>query len=238
MAAALVVAAAVGVTVALLVSGGGASEDAFVPAANTIVRLDPGTGEVAGGAPVGRTPTDVDYGDGLLWVANFDDKTVQSIDAETGVASPAQGGVSSNPTGIAVGGGFVWVTTAISGQLVRIDPDQANDVVATDVGSGVQGVAYGADHVWVAQSNEGVLLRLDPITDDIRRIPLPAGTQPVDVVVGGGSVWVTDALGGASSRWIPGRSRSCDRFRCCTGSRAGWRSGMGTSGSPAAMPIR
>jgi len=194
--AAVVVAAAVGVTVALLVSGGGATEDAFVPAANTIVRLDPATGEVVGGASVGRTPIDVDYGDGRLWVANFDDKTVQSVDAESGAPSPAQGGVLSNPTGIAVGGGSVWVTNGISRQVVRIDPDRPNDVVATEVGSGVLGVAYGADHVWIAQSDQGDLVRLDPITDEIDRIPLGEGASPLDVVVGGGAVWVTDALGG------------------------------------------
>jgi class 3 adenylate cyclase/streptogramin lyase len=182
----------------------GPSEPAFVPAANSVVELDPSTGHVLGGANVGTTPTALAYGDGRLWVANFDDKTIQSIDVSSRAAAPAKGGVLANPTGIAVGGGFVWVTNGFSGQVVKIDPKQSNVVVPIHVGSGVQGVAYGFDQVWIADPNEGALLRLDPVTGDTTPIVLADDAQPLDVATGGGSVWVTDGQGGRVFQVDPG----------------------------------
>ena len=193
----MALATALAVLVAFLVTRG-PSEAAFVPAANTVVELDPTTGEVVGGVHVGTTPTSLAYAedDGQLWVANFDDKTVQSVDVSTRTAAPAKGGVLANPTGIAVGGGFVWVTNGFAGQLVKIDPRQANVVVPIEVGSGVQGIAYGFDQVWIADPNEGLLLRVDPATGDQFPIELQDGAQPLDVATGAGFVWVTDGQGG------------------------------------------
>jgi class 3 adenylate cyclase/streptogramin lyase len=190
---ALVAAAAILVAV---VSLRGSGDAAFVPAPNTVAEFDPSTGKVIGGVHVGTTPTALAYGDGKLWVANFDDKTIQSIDVSTRTAGPAMGGVLANPTGIAVGDGLVWVTNGFAGQVVKIDPSQANSAEPIAVGSGVQGIAYGFGVVWIAQSNQGTLLRLDPVTDSVKRVPLAEGAEPVDVAVGGGSVWVTDGQGG------------------------------------------
>jgi class 3 adenylate cyclase/streptogramin lyase len=188
----VVVAAAVVVAVVL----GGSSASAFVPAPNTVAELSPTSDDVIGGVAVGTTPTGLAFGDGLLWVANFDDKTVQSIDVATRTAGPAKGGVLSNPTGIAVGGGFVWVTNGFSGQVVKIDPNQANLTTPTDVGSGVAGLAFGSGQVWIAQADQGVLIRLDAVTGSHQPVTLPAGAQPVDVAIGAGEVWVADAQGG------------------------------------------
>jgi class 3 adenylate cyclase/streptogramin lyase len=183
---------AIGVVAVVLLTG---SEPAFSPAPNTVVHLDPQTGDVVGGATVGTTPSTLAYGEGGLWVANFDDRTIQRVDVANGTASPAQGGISATPTGIAVGGGYVWVTNTFSGEVVRVDPAHANAAKPIDVASGVQGVAYGEDAVWIAGANDGTLFRLDPVTSLIRPVPLPEGSQPQDVAVGAGSIWVTDALG-------------------------------------------
>jgi class 3 adenylate cyclase/streptogramin lyase len=184
-----------GLVMFLLTRGSGAAD--FVPAANTVAEIDPASSTVIGGAHVGTTPTDLAFdGQHTLWVANFDDKTVQSVDVVTRDPGSAKGGVLANPTGIAVGGGFVWVTNGFAGQVVKIDPRQANSVVPIPAGSGVQGLAYGFDHVWIASPNDGTLLQLDPVSQEVTPISLPDGAQPVDVATGAGSVWVADALGG------------------------------------------
>ncbi len=188
------------VAVVLVFRGGGTS---FVPAPNTVVRLDRTNGDVVGGVRVGTFPSCLAFGNDGLWVANFDDKTVQRIDLSTGTADPALGGILANPTGLAVGGGFVWVTNGFAGQLVKIDPAQSNSAVPIPTGSGAAGVAYGEDAVWVAVQNSRTVLRLDPATGQRDEIKLPAGARPVDVVVGAGSVWVADALGGRVIRIDP-----------------------------------
>jgi class 3 adenylate cyclase/DNA-binding beta-propeller fold protein YncE len=175
---------------------GGPEEETFAPAPNTVVRLDAASGDVVGGVHVGTTPTALAVGGDRLWVANFDDKTIQSVDLLTGTAGAAQGGVLANPTGLAVGGGFVWVTNGFAGQVVKFDPSEPNSVLPIEVGSGVQGIAFGFEHAWIAQPHEGVLLRLDPVTDEVERVDLVEGADPRDVTVGAGAVWVVDSLGG------------------------------------------
>jgi streptogramin lyase len=193
--AAAAVVAVLLVVVAVVATRPRSGADAFVPAVNTVAELDPASGDVIGGVHVGTTPTVVAYGDGGLWVANLDDKTIQRIDVETQTAGAAQGGVLSNPTGLALGDARVWVTNGFAGQLVVFDPSEPNDVVPIDVGSGAAGVAFGFDHVWVCDSVAGSLLRVDPVTDDIERIALPHGSSPVDVAIGTDRVWVADSVG-------------------------------------------
>jgi streptogramin lyase len=190
----LVVAAAAVVVVVLRSGGSGAT--AFVPAANTVVQLSTESNSVTGGAAVGTTPTWLAYGDERLWVANFDDKTVQAVDVSSGTPEAAKGGVVDNPTGLAVGGGFVWVSNGFAGEVDKIDPTQANAVIPTSVGSGAQGLAYGLGSVWVAQADTGQVVELDGGGNRTGMVSLPSGAEPVDVAVGGGSVWVADAARG------------------------------------------
>jgi class 3 adenylate cyclase/DNA-binding beta-propeller fold protein YncE len=172
------------------------SGPAFSPAPNTVVQLDERTGEISGGVAVGTTPTNVAFGEGALWVANFDNKTIQRVDVADRIAMPAEGGVSSTPTGLAVGGGYVWVTNGFARTLVRIDPTEPNAVKTFEIASSLKGVAFGEGAVWVADANDGQVVRLDPVTGDLTRVSLPKGAQPGDVAVGAASVWVTDELGG------------------------------------------
>ena len=192
---ATVLVTALAVTAIAVLTLGGSGDDRFEPAANTVVRLDPASGDVLGGVRVGTTPTVLASDVDRLWVANFDDKTIQSVDLSTGTAGAAQGGLLANPTGLAVGGGFVWVANGFAGQVVRIDPSQPNAVVPIEVGSGAQGIAFGFDHAWIAQPNESVLLQLDPLTDGIDTVDLGEGADPRDVTIGAGTVWVADSLG-------------------------------------------
>ncbi len=180
-------------------------EGAFDPRPDTVVRLNPADGSVAGGAQVGTRPTVIAYdGAGSLWVGNFDDKTVQRVDvAADDTADAAQGGVQSNPTGLTTGDDAVWVTNGFAHQLVRIDPGQANAATPIDTGTDVQGVAFGEDAVWVASPGSGELLRLDPVTQQLEPVELLEGSEPRDVAVGGGAVWVADWAGARVLRVDP-----------------------------------
>ena len=74
--------------------------------------------------------------------------------------------VGNGPTGIAVGGGFVWVANSLDGTVWQIDPQtnggQVVDKIA--VGNGPTGVAYGLGGVWVANSVDRTVVRIDPLT--------------------------------------------------------------------------
>jgi streptogramin lyase len=186
----------------IFVKGGGGAPP-FVVGPNTVVRIDPSSGKVAGGAHVGTNPGDIEADGDTLWVANFDDRTLQSIDASTGEAGRAFGGLPGNPSVIAVGGGFVWVGI-FQGGVVRIDPTQNNASTPVDVGTGVGGIAVGLDAVWVTDSQRDALVKIDPTSASvIATFPLEEGASPLGVAVGAGSVWVAESLKGAVVRVNP-----------------------------------
>jgi len=184
-----------------LFSGG--SSAAFTPSPNTVARIDPASGKVVDGAAVDTMPTSIAYGEGSVWVGNFESHTVQPVDPTTNEAGSAIG-LDGNPTGIAVGGGSVWVTSSISGQLYQIDPStNAARRIPTD--TGVTGVAYGEDAVWVTNGQRDAVLRFDPSapTDPPQSIQLAEGSQPAGIAVGAGSIWVAESLKGAVVRIDP-----------------------------------
>jgi YVTN family beta-propeller protein len=201
--------ALVGAAVGIVLATRDGGQSQFVPAPNTVVRIDPQSGDVVGGVTVGTTPMSVAFGHGTVWVANFDARTIQRIDPKTNQAGPAFGGLKTNPTGLAVGGGFAWVTSSISGTVWKIDPS-TNLVQPIDFGVGVKGVAYGESStvsavgltpgaVWVTNSVKGTVLRIDPrITPTapaVDTIDFRVGSGPGGIAVGAGSVWVADTTG-------------------------------------------
>src|SRR2546425_97946 len=128
----------------IVTRGGGNPAGLRPPTVNSVARLDPSGTKVLGGVPVGRTPIAIAAGDGKVWVANFDDGTVQPIDPASNDASSAIGlGFDQAPSGIAVGGGYGWITSSTTGFLYRLDPAQAHAIVPVKVGVRVEGVAYG-----------------------------------------------------------------------------------------------
>jgi class 3 adenylate cyclase len=197
-----VVVTAVSVAAIVLTRGGGG--ETFTVGPNTVVKIDPKTGRVLGGAHVGTTPSSIAFGDGTVWVANFNDSTLQPIDPSDTNAGPAFGGLPGNPTAVAVGGGYVWVTFGFQDKAVRIDPTQHNATTPIDVGTGANGVAFGLGSVWITNSNQDTLIKVDPSQPtQITTFPLESGSRPQGVAVGAGSVWVAESLKGVVARIDP-----------------------------------
>jgi class 3 adenylate cyclase/streptogramin lyase len=204
--AVVLLAVLVAVPIVVTLRGGRSTNGLSGPAADSVVRVDP-AGRVLGGVAVGRQPGAVAVDGNTVWVANFNDGTIQSIDATTNVASPAIAlGISVAPRAIAVGGGYVWVLSSTpTAELYRIDPTQAHSGTPFALPEGVRGLAFGDGAVWVTSNFDGKLLRID--------VRNPAGTPqvadlgadsgPEGVVFGGGAVWVAEGLKGEVARVDP-----------------------------------
>ena len=222
----LVVAVALGVVavlvILLLVTRRGGSQSGLRAATvNSVARIDPSGTRILGGIPVGRTPIAIAAGDGKVWVANFDDGTVQSIDPASNDASSAIGlGFDQAPSGIAVGGGFVWITSSTTGFLYRLDPAQSHSIVPVKLGVGVDGVAYGEGAVWVTNGQSDAVLRVDPQNPQAQpqSIALDQGSKPSGIAVGAGSVWVAESLTGLVVRIDPQQMKVVASVPLLTGS--------------------
>ena len=169
----------------------------------TVTRVDPETGKVAGTLEPPDRPTDIAAGGGALWIgtgAGFDANwthRVSRVDPETGEvtrtvklpdSSDGSGGtISEGFPMIAYGDGAVWAINP-DATISRIDP--ATGRIAAKVPapeSGARMLAAGDAGVWVLGENA-----LTPIDTRTNRLgePIEVGANSLTgIAVGGGSVW-------------------------------------------------
>jgi hypothetical protein len=170
---------------------------------DTLSRVDPRTGEVAGEIEVGRGAVDVavDGGSGDVWVAfggGSKAKKLSRVDPETDrvvaqipIAAHARyGGAWS----VAAGEGAVWAQSADGGELFKVDPAKDEVVAEKDLGDYSSDLAVYGGAVWaVTQVSVGTrLYRIDPQTT--RVVASEHGPDPSEggyggLVAGGGYVW-------------------------------------------------
>jgi YVTN family beta-propeller protein len=184
-----VLAAAVAIPVFALGQGNGGGRPVIEP--NFVAVVDPASNRVVDSVQVGIRPLSIAIGEGAIWVANFDDRTLTRIDPTT--RAPVRTiSLDATPTGIAVGAGGVWVANGILGSLSRVDPATNEPQVPMEVSFRSSGgsVAVGEGRLWVAFGS-GEIARIDPASGDI--VNGFAGTAPTAIAVGEGWVWVVNA---------------------------------------------
>jgi len=171
----------------------------------SVAAIDPRTNDVVDVLPVGPRPGPIAGGAGSLWVGNLDDRTLTRIDPRErrilgNVALPA------TPTGLDVDSSGVWVAHGRSGELSHVDPTfnrvtKTVDLAGRAVDSPTGAVAVGRGWVWVV-FGKATLFRVDP--SDLS----PSGSAltdfgAADVVVGHGSVWVSNSGDASVQRFDP-----------------------------------
>jgi YVTN family beta-propeller protein len=191
-----VLAAAVAIPVFAL-SQGGSGSGAVPP--NSVAVIDAGSDKVVDSVGVGIRPSAVASGDGSIWVANSDDRTLARVDPAT-VSVNKTIGLQATPTGVAVGAGAVWVANGPAGTVSRIDPgtNLVTRTIPVTRHSTFGSVDVGAGAVWVAYSN-ALIASIDPAQGGHVR-PGVAGTGPAAIKVGGASVWVANSGDNTVSR--------------------------------------
>jgi outer membrane protein assembly factor BamB len=97
----------------------------------------------------------------------------------------------------AFGHGFIWLTNATTGELVRMDPNNgsiATPLQVTEPGTEVA-IAVTDSSVWVADRRDASLVELDPTSrEERRRLPGLAGVSAI--AVDGSTLWLLDREAG------------------------------------------
>jgi YVTN family beta-propeller protein len=168
---------------------------------DSVSRIDPQTNRLAG-RPVrtGASPQSLAVGDGSLWVANHDARTVTRIDQASGKVV-ADIPVPSEPHRVAYGAGAAWVGNWHDNSVSRIDPE-TNRVVGSPIPIGFHhagNLVVGAGSVWVtsdyrvdAAPEDVVVVGIDPQTNRAVET-IAVGGHPIDVASTKGAVWVSVA---------------------------------------------
>jgi streptogramin lyase len=109
--------------------------------------------------------------------------------------------VDASDVPAAFGHGFLWLTNAASGELVRMDPANGSiysPLVVTEPGSAVP-IAITDSAVWVVDRRDGTLVELDPdAMEERRRIPVE-GTIAA-LAADGNDLWLLDVQAGRLAR--------------------------------------
>jgi ABC-type branched-subunit amino acid transport system substrate-binding protein/streptogramin lyase len=153
-----------------------------------VARIDPETGRIK--RVIKTEAKTLAAGAEGVWLLAFD-RVVRRIDPRTNRVTNRIRIGSNFLSGIAVGGGSVWVTSE-EGLLWRIQLGGSAPIMRSiDVGTGTAYVAYGAGAVWTANWVRGTVSRIDPRRNAVVATVPVGATQAL--AAGAGSAWVSVA---------------------------------------------
>ena len=221
IAAALV--ACIAVAAALAASRGGGSGASLVPA-NAVAAIDPATNKVVAHAGVGAQPPisqgpgsvatgrTIAIGDGSVWVANPNDRTISKIDPRT-LKSTVIGGINGQIADLAVASdGAIWATLGIDG-LARVDRSGSVEPVALPNSSGpafvIAGIVPVNRRLWIGRGELGDLsvAAFDPAREQVTRSVRVGRNGGHSLAFGDGFVWVSDRFDATLTRIDPRTGR-------------------------------
>jgi DNA-binding beta-propeller fold protein YncE/predicted Ser/Thr protein kinase len=169
------------------------------PRTGTVLRIDP-LEHVTARIEVGGSPGAIVSGGGRIWVADEDGAGVTAIDARAARILRRGLGPHVALLRLAVGAGGLWISSASTGTVRRIDLGTMASGAAILAGRGPAGVTVGHGLVWVANSRSSTVTRVDPATHSILGNPIEVGEQPGGIDAGTSAVWVASAANDSVTR--------------------------------------
>jgi DNA-binding beta-propeller fold protein YncE/predicted Ser/Thr protein kinase len=162
------------------------------PRRGEVLRVDAGE-RVIDRVDVGGRPGPLAFGGGRLWVADEKGAGITAINGRG--ARIIKRGLQPHaaPLRLAVGAGGLWVSSATTATVRRIDLGSMAVGPAILAGRGPAGVTVGHGLVWVANSRSATVTRVDPATHSTLGDPIAVGERPGGIDAGTSAVWVASA---------------------------------------------
>jgi YVTN family beta-propeller protein len=170
-----------------------------------VLRIDPATNQVAARIPVGPTgpagPNWLASGFSSIWVDSPNNGTITRIDPLTDTVQATIGAPQPFVAcgGIVPGAEAVWVTGCSELKpLIRLDPIKNTAIATIELGGFGNYPTLVDGSPWVSvdhgAADNGQVVRIDPLTDEVDRVLAPdvAFGGGGNILVAGGSVWVSD----------------------------------------------
>jgi sugar lactone lactonase YvrE len=106
---------------------------------------------------------------------------------------------SGRTLGLTAGDGYLWVTAADAGEVLRIDP-ATRALARVHVGGSPVGIVVVRGQVWFADRSDGTVVRLDSRTLRPVGDPIHVGERPSWLAAAGDTLFVTDQDAGTIAR--------------------------------------
>jgi DNA-binding beta-propeller fold protein YncE len=174
------------------VAVGGGAVWVSSPRTGSVLRVDPVEGSRAR-IPVGGRPGAIVVGGGRVWVADEAGNGIAAINPAGNRVFKRGIAPRTTPLRLAVGAGAVWVSSASTGTVRRIDFGAASADDPIKVGRGPAGLTVGGGLVWVASSRADQVSRVDPALRMLLGEPIPVGAGPGGIDAGTDAVWVANS---------------------------------------------
>jgi ABC-type branched-subunit amino acid transport system substrate-binding protein/DNA-binding beta-propeller fold protein YncE/predicted Ser/Thr protein kinase len=158
---------------------------------DTLSRIDPETGRLVATIDVGIAASTIAAGEEGVWFLSWENRSLMRLDPRTNRVTERIPLGSHFLSGIAVGGGSVWVTAQDEGLLWRVEPVPRPSTRTIDVGVGATYVAFGDGAAWTGNHLDGVVSRVDPRTNSVTARVRVGAAQALGA--GAGSAWVSVA---------------------------------------------
>jgi DNA-binding beta-propeller fold protein YncE len=149
---------------------------------------------------IGGRPGAIVFAGGRLWIADEAGGGVSALNPPVGNVYRRSLFPRAAPLRLAAGAGGLWVSSASTGAIRRIDLGDAVGSPSIAVGRGPSGITVAAGIVWVANSRGDTVTRVDPATRVLLGEPIPVGERPGGIDAGTDTVWVANAGDGTVSR--------------------------------------
>lgn len=176
------------------------------PAAGELLRVDP---DLRRADPdrravtriaLGGRPGAIAFAGGRVWVADEAGAGVTVVNPPAGRIYKRDLFPRAAPLRLGAGAGGLWVSSASTGSIRRIDLGEAFGETSIAVGRGPSGITVGGGIVWVTNSRGDAVTRVDPATRALLGEPVPVGDRPGGIDAGTDAVWVANAADGTVSR--------------------------------------
>lgn len=164
-----------------------------------VLRIDPRSGRVLARIEVGGKPGPIVFGGNRVWVADDEGAGIAAINAQSGQVVRRRLPPQAAPLRLAVGAGGLWVSSASTGNVRRVDLDSLRFDPAIAVGRGPAGVTVAGGLVWVANSRGGTVTKVDPEFQGVAGT-IEVGGQPGGIDAGTSTVWVASVADDAVTR--------------------------------------
>jgi ABC-type transport system substrate-binding protein/class 3 adenylate cyclase/streptogramin lyase len=210
--AVIVVGGVVLIAAALAMAASRSGGEAPVVLGTNVVGVVDANGHISAQLPVGGRPGGAAADNQWVWVTNSERDSLVRINPHSALVTDIVPTGGSDPTGVAIGGGGVWVSDTGSGLVSWVNERSPSARVpqTITVGQGPGPIAFGDGGAWVVNTTDATVQRISRKLRVSRAIAV--GGSPSGIAVGGGWVWVTDVSSGALVKIDPRTRRVVARF--------------------------
>jgi DNA-binding beta-propeller fold protein YncE/predicted Ser/Thr protein kinase len=168
------------------------------PRRGELLRLDSGDGHVLQTIDLGGAPGPIALGGGRVWIADDAGAGVTAVNAKGGGIYRRHLPPRAQPLRLAKGAGGLWVSSASTGNVRRIDFNTLQAGEPIRVGRGPAGITVAQGFVWVANTRSATVSKVDPSLE--RVTPIEVGGTPGGIDAGTSAVWVANTADDTVSR--------------------------------------